>query len=137
MIVKRGLIIFALALSLLIPSLAFAGASARPIRLIPNCGSGSAAGQPDVCQDVSRQNGNNGKNNPIIKIIKAAINVLSFIIGAAAIIGIVVSGIRLMTSGGDSQAVASARSGLVYSLIGVATVVLAQTLVALVLDKVQ
>ena len=94
-----------------------------------------------MCQDAKGQSGNQPGNpnndNPIVDIIKAAITVLSYLIGAAAIIGIVVSGIRLMTSGGDSNAVASARTGLVYSLVGVAVAALAQILVAFVLDKVQ
>lgn len=93
------------------------------------------ASNTSVCKDAGNQGGNNGNNNPIVDIIKAAINVLSYIIGAAAVIGIVVSGIRMMTANGDSQAVASARSGLVYSLIGIAVVVLAQALVAWVLGK--
>lgn len=136
---KRILITLTMVISLLVPSLVLVSGSAAAVNPVPDCGNGSAAGQPSVCGDVGPhgQAGNNGSNSPIIKIIKAAIEVLSFIIGAAAIIGIVVSGIRLMASGGDSQAVASARSGLIYSLIGVAVVALAQLLVALVLDRVQ
>jgi hypothetical protein len=47
-----------------------------------------------------------------------------------------VSGFRFLTAGGDSNAAASARSGLIYSLIGVAVVASAQLIVIFVLDKV-
>ncbi|MGC1176500.1 MAG: pilin [Candidatus Saccharimonadales bacterium] len=103
----------------------------------------SAAKDTDVCNSVNAQEGNTDEkgnynnNNPIVNIIKAAINVLSLIIGAAAIIGVIVSGLRMVASGGDSNAVASARSGLMYSLIGIAVVLLAQSLVVFVLSKVQ
>ncbi len=104
------------------------------VNVAPVCN--NQAANTDVCKDVDAQKGNNGSNNPIIDIIKGAINVLSYVIGVAAIIGLIVSSIRLMTTGGDSSAVASARSGLIYSLIGIAIVVLAQALVAFVLSKV-
>ena len=116
------------------PALALSGTAAAADVFQP-C-NGTAANNSSVCKDAGNQGGNNGSNNPIVDIIKGAISVLSYIIGAAAVIGIVVSGIRMMTANGDSQAVASARSGLIYSLIGVAIAVLAQALVAYVLDKV-
>ncbi len=142
---KRFLVVIAvLAISLLTQSLAPASthAVANPVQIAPNCGSGSANGTPDVCTDISNQPGNTdaGGNptnqNPIIKIIKTAINILSFIVGIGAVIGIVVSGFRIITAGGDSQAVASARNGLIFSLAGLAVAVLAQALVALVLSGV-
>ena len=114
------------------PALALSGTAAA-VDVFQPC-SGSAANTA-ACKDAANQGGNNGSNNPIVNIIKGAISILSYIIGAAAVIGIVVSGIRMMTANGDSQAVASARSGLIYSLIGVAIAVLAQALVAYVLDK--
>lgn len=129
---KRLTLIILTLITFSFPALAVSGTAAAA-DVFQSC-NGSAAGST-VCKDAGNQGGNNGNNNPIVDIIKAAINVLSYIIGAAAVIGIVVSGIRLMTAGGDSQAVASARSGLIYSLIGIAVVVLAQALVAWVLGK--
>ncbi len=131
---KRIFITLLLTFTLCSPALAIAGQAAA-VDVFQPC-NGAAAGS-DVCNDAGSQQGNNGKNNPIVNIIKAAIEVLSYIIGAAAVIGIVVSGIRLMTAGGDSNTVASARTGLVYSLVGVGVAVLAQVLVVFVLDRVK
>lgn len=131
---KRIILIFALAIGLISP-VTLGGSQASAAAVFTDCGNGSAAGTPDVCQDANNQDANNGQNNPIVKIIKVAIRIMSYIIGIGAIIGIVVSGIRFMTAGGDSNAVASARSGLIYSLIGLAVVVLAQVIVVFVLEK--
>lgn len=89
---------------------------------------------PKVCPDIATQQ--HSSDNPIISIIKEAIRVISYVVGAAAIIGIVVSGIRMITANGDSSAVASARSGLIYSLIGVAVTILAQAIISYVFNKV-
>lgn len=131
---KRFLITLTALVTLSTPALALSGA-AGAADVFQAC-SGAAASS-SACQDANGQQGNNanGNNNPIVDIISAAIKILSYIIGAAAIIGIVVSAIRLMTAGGDSQAAASARGGLIYSLIGIAIAILAQALVSYVLSK--
>ena len=121
---------------LLVPALAVTS-QAGAVDIFSNCGHNTAGGTPDVCSEVSAQGANNGKNNPIVKIIKTAIDIMSYIVGIAAIIGIVVSALRMVTSGGDANAAASARTGLVYSLIGVAVTALAQTIVVFVLDKIK
>ena len=123
------LLIFA---SLLAPSLAMAG-QAGAINILPNCGTNSNNGKPGVCSDYGGGNGSN--TDPLITVIKAAIDILSYIIGIAAIIGLVISGLRFITASGDSSGVASARTSLVYSLIGVAIAVMAQLIVVFVLDK--
>ena len=88
-----------------------------------------------VCKDVQSQTGST--DNPIIHIIKIAINVVSFIVGAAAVIGLIVGGIRLVISNGDANSAATARSSILYSLIGLAVVVFAQGIVVFVLNRVQ
>ncbi len=87
-----------------------------------------------VCQDVQKQQGQQ-KTNPIITILKAAINVISVILGAAAIIILLVGSIHFITAGGDANSVASARNSVLYALIGLAIAALAQTIVVFVLDK--
>jgi hypothetical protein len=86
---------------------------------------------PSACKDVKSQQ-NDLDSNPVVKIIRAAVNVISVLAGAAAIITIIVSGIRLALSRGDSNAAASARSGLITSLVGLAVIALAQVLVLIV-----
>jgi uncharacterized membrane protein YuzA (DUF378 family) len=79
-----------------------------------------------TCDDSKGENGIN-------KIVKAAVNILSLVVGMAAAIMIIVSGMKYITSGGDAQKVSSAKTTLVYALIGIAVAALAQFLVHFVL----
>lgn len=110
---------------------------AAPGDIIPICEAGNNSGtdgsETAVCQDVNEQD---GSDNPVIGIIRSAVRIVSYVTGAAAIILIITSSIRFITSGGDSGKVAQARSALVYALVGVAITVLAQAIISFVLNKV-
>ena len=67
--------------------------------------------------------------------ISSVVGLLSIIVGAAAVIMIIVSGLRYITSGGDSGKVAGAKNALIYALVGVAVAALAQLMVHFVLSK--
>lgn len=131
---KRLLVICAMLTTLLAPA-ALAVQPAGAVDIFHNCGSGSAGGTPSVCPNA--QAGQSSKTNPIIDVLKVAIEVISFIVGAAAIITLVVSGIRFMVGGGDSSAVAGARTGVIYALVGIVVVALAQLIVVFVLDRIK
>jgi hypothetical protein len=103
---------------------------AAAVDVFSNCPASTA-----ICTDAKE--GQNNNANPIIQIISVAISVLSFIIGAAAIIGIIVSGLRLILANGDSNSVSSARSGLIYALVGIAIAIAARIIVIFVLDKIK
>lgn len=118
---------------LLVPMVSFAG-HVSAAAIFAGCGDNSANGNtPVVCSEA--RGGEANPQNPVITLIKIAIDILSFIVGAAAIIGIVVSGLRFILANGEANAISAARSGLVFSLIGVAVVILAQVIVVYVLDK--
>ncbi len=68
------------------------------------------------------------------KIIKAVVNLLSVIVGILAVIMIMVGGFRYVTSGGDSSSLSSAKNTIIYAVIGLVIVALAQVLVHFVLD---
>jgi hypothetical protein len=67
--------------------------------------------------------------------ISTIVNILSLVVGAIAVIMIIVSGFRYITSGGDSGRVGNAKNTLIYALIGVAIAALAQFLVHFVLHR--
>lgn len=124
---KKLLVITTLLLALLIPQALPAPAGAA------NVFSKSCRAAPDssVCKEAS----SGPRTNPFISIIKGAINILSILAGIAAVIGIIVSGLRMILANGNAESVASARSGLIYSLVGIAVVVLAQAIVVFVLNR--
>jgi Flp pilus assembly pilin Flp len=63
------------------------------------------------------------------------INVFSWIIGAVSVIMIIYGGFRYITSGGDSNGVTAAKNTILYAIIGLVIVALAQIIVNFVLNK--
>lgn len=74
-------------------------------------------------------------NSSISTIITAVVSILSYIIGAVAIVMIILAGFKYVTSAGDSNRVSSAKNTLVYALIGLAIAAFAQALVHFVLNQ--
>lgn len=114
---------------LLLPFVIVLSAQVAAVDVFPAC-SGNAA-STDVCKNVNDP-ANTGQN-PIIDGLETIIVILSIIIGIASVIMIIIGGLSMITANGDAQAVARARSGIIYALIGLVIVALAQTLVAFVL----
>jgi uncharacterized membrane protein YuzA (DUF378 family) len=73
--------------------------------------------------------GNDCNDNGVDQILNTAVTILSLVVGAAAVIMIIVSGFKYITSGGDSGKVGSAKNTLIYAVIGLAVAALAQLLV--------
>lgn len=69
------------------------------------------------------------------KVITTVINLFSAIVGVIAVVMIVMSGFKYITSGGDSAKLTSAKNTLVYALVGLVIVVLSQAIVKFVLTK--
>lgn len=59
----------------------------------------------------------------------------SWIVGLIAVIMLIVGGLKYITSGGDSNKVSSAKNTIIYALIGLVIVALAQVIVHFVLQK--
>jgi L-fucose isomerase-like protein len=72
----------------------------------------------------------------VTSIIKTIVNILSIIVGVAAVIMIIVGGLKYVTSGGESSAIASAKSTILYAIVGLVIAALAQFLVKFVLGRV-
>jgi hypothetical protein len=69
------------------------------------------------------------------QIIRTVINILSVIIGAVAVIMIIIGGFRYITSGGKQESVTGAKNTILYAIIGLVIVALAQILVHFVLTN--
>lgn len=68
-------------------------------------------------------------------LLKTAVDVLSFVVGIAAVIAIIIGGLRYVTSAGDSNGVNGAKNTIMYAIIGLVIVALAQIIVKFVLNK--
>ena len=81
------------------------------------------------------QTGNNCSDAKVENTTSTVIKLISYLAGVVAVIMILVSGFKFMTSAGDSGKTASARSTLIYAMIGLAIAALAQVIVQLVLSQ--
>ena len=68
-------------------------------------------------------------------IIHTIVNLLSAVVGVVAVIMIIVGGFRYITSGGNDTSVTSAKNTILYAIIGLVVVALAQVLVRFTLSK--
>lgn len=66
-------------------------------------------------------------------LFRTITNILLFIIGAIAVIMLVIGGIRYTISGGDSTAVSAAKNTILYSVIGIIVAILAYAIVNFVI----
>lgn len=61
--------------------------------------------------------------------IKTIVNILLYLLGAIAVIMIVIGGIRYSTSNGDASAVKGAKDTILYAVIGLVVAILAYAIV--------
>lgn len=127
MIMKRFLVSVALALSLVAPVFVAQDASAALF-------SGST---DQACQGVGLGgNGCKGGTTKINSTIRNIVDILSLVVGIIAVIMIIVSGIKYVTSQGEASGTKAAKDTLVYAIVGLIVVALAQFLVKFVLEQI-
>ena len=71
----------------------------------------------------------------INKIVRLVINLLSVVVGIVAVVMIIVGGLRYITSGGNDTSVTGAKNTILYAIIGLVVVALAQVIVKFTLNK--
>lgn len=74
--------------------------------------------------------------NRVNDIIQLVINIFSLIVGVISVIMIIIGGLKYITSGGDSGNVQGAKNTILYAIIGLVIVALAQFVVRFVLGRV-
>lgn len=92
-----------------------------------------------ACEGVDLAGGNcdgTKASTKVSSLVSDIVNLLSVIVGIAAVIMIIIAGFKYITSGGDTGKVASAKSTLIYAIVGLVIVALAQFIVHFVLSKV-
>lgn len=109
------------------------------------CPAASTSGA-DVCNNVcsgttldvndssgcSATSASTGTANSLLKNI---INIFSIVVGVVAVIMIIVAGFRYITSGGKQESITGAKNTILYAVIGLIIVALAQIIVRFVLNK--
>ncbi|MGH7239924.1 MAG: pilin [Candidatus Saccharimonadales bacterium] len=99
----------------------------------------STAGvKSEICQGVTETGGDctSDGTGDINGLITNIVDILSVIVGIVAVIMIIISGLKFITSGGESSAVASAKKTIIYALVGLIIVGLAQIIVHFVVGHI-
>jgi len=68
-------------------------------------------------------------------LIADVINIFSLVVGVVSVIMIIIGGLKYITSGGDSGNVSGAKNTILYAIIGLVVVALAQVIVRFVLER--
>jgi len=94
----------------------------------------------EACLGIGLANGNGGSScgdngGQLTNVLHTIINVFSAIVGIVAVIMIIVAGLQFITSNGNPQNISKARMSLIYALIGIVIVVLAQVIVHFVFSQ--
>lgn len=92
----------------------------------------------DICEGVALTGGNctGGEGPSVESVIATVINILSIVVGVIAVIMIIIGGLRYITSGGDSNNTKGAKDTILYAIIGLVVVAMAQVIVRFVLNEV-
>ena len=114
---------------MLLPAMASASGYCNNIQQNINTGINSATGGSGQCG-----NANADVTSGIKHIAVVVINILSIVVGIVAVIMIIYGGFRYITSGGESGSVSSAKNTLIYAIVGLILVALAQVIVHWVLN---
>lgn len=83
------------------------------------------------CDNINDQ-ASEGVNNTVNLII----NIFSWIVGVVSVIMIIWGGFKYITSGGDAGSVTAAKNTILYAIVGLIIVALAQVIVKFVLGNV-
>ena len=89
---------------------------------------GANTGSNISCSDPTAE-------NKVQNILTLVLNIFSVVVGIIAVIMIIVGGFKYITSGGNDSNVASAKNTILYAVIGLIIVALAQIIVHFVLSK--
>jgi hypothetical protein len=121
---------FILAVTILFSTL-FMGATVTPAYV-------AADAKSEICKGVGAASGSGGcvNDGSLSRVVRVIINLFSVIIGIVAVIMIMVAGFKYVTANGDSGNLSSAKNTLIYAIVGLVIVALAQFIVKFVLDKV-
>ncbi|HEX6416025.1 MAG TPA: hypothetical protein VFZ62_00685 [Candidatus Saccharimonadales bacterium] len=96
---------------------------AAAINVFEQCG---ANADSSVCQAQGTDNATS--------MIEIVVNTMIFLLGAIAVVMIVIGGIRYATSNGDSSSIKGAKDTILYAIIGLIVAILSYAIVNFVLD---
>lgn len=128
---KRILLTAAALGVLLVPTLAPAAVMADSVDISGNLCGGTNASSTDAttCGSASA-------DNEVSTVMANIINLFSLLVGIVCVIMIIIGGFKYVTSNGDTSNISSAKNTIIFALVGLVIVALAQFIVHFILGKV-
>lgn len=119
-------------------TLAFAtsSASATPVHIFADAKNDICAGINAAASSGAAGCDSKAAGVGVDRIIKFSISMLSLIAGIAAVIMIILAGLKYITSNGEAANITSAKHSLMYAIVGLVVVFISQFLVRYVLNRV-
>ena len=101
-----------------------------------------ADAKAEICKGIGATSGASGCNDKaategVNRVVSFAVNMLSIVAGIAAVIMIIIAGLKYITSKGEASNISSAKTSLLYEIVGIVIVVISQFLVQYVISKVR
>ncbi|MDB5183211.1 MAG: rane protein [Candidatus Saccharibacteria bacterium] len=98
------------------------------------------AAQDSVCQGIGLVSSTGGcvedASSPSVGgTVHAVVTILSWVVGVLSVIMVIVGGFKYITSGGDSTKVGSAKNTILYAVVGLVIVAMAQVIVRFTINK--
>lgn len=90
------------------------------------------AKKPSACQVDGSKNPISGGTDSLLFKISIMVSAVA---GSIAVIMMIVAGISMMTSGGDSQKFGNARNTVIFAVVGLIIIAIAQSLISFVIIK--
>lgn len=139
--VKRLLANVIMALTLAVSAGAIAGVPAYAAPAGGGGGGGGGGGTPCPDNQTAKgqvlkglgQTGSNCSDDQVNSTLRTVVTILSLVVGMASVIVIILAGFKYIVSAGDQNRVSSAKSTLLYAMVGLAVAALAQLLIQFVL----
>jgi hypothetical protein len=89
-----------------------------------------------ACEVKGREGCNkNSTEGNLRGLFSTIVNILLFIVGAVAVIMLVIGGLKYVTSNGDQSAITSAKQTILYAIIGIVVAFLAYAMVNFVVTQ--
>jgi hypothetical protein len=92
-----------------------------------------------ACQGVELTGGSCNEETDgrsVTSLVNTIIDILSWVVGIAAVFVIIIAGLQFIISAGDSAKSAKARQAILYAIIGLVIVAIAQLIVSFVITRV-
>ncbi len=129
--IKQAVIGLFITLSVFVPLTLTA--QAQEIEKNLSCGANLRFDQPE--EGCELDGSGNTAAQRVDEIVSQVINLLSLAVGVVAVIMIILGGFRYITSGGDTGNVTSAKNTILYAIVGLVVVALAQVIVRFVVGR--